>query len=321
MIMASSRPLGKIETLRQGLKDTTRPVLAMAAHNPLGAKLVAEAGFGAVWASGFELSASYGVPDAGILSMDTHLEMTRVMNEAQPLPVVADLDTGFGSAVNVAYVVPKYAAAGAAAVVIEDKDFPKESSLRASTNGDARAARQKLISLEEHAGKIAAAKGAAAMAAALAGSSTPLLVVARTEALIVGLGQEEALRRARAYVDAGADAILIHSKQTSPDEIESFCQAWPAAAADDDGGVPLVIVPTAYPQFSFAQAGALNKIGMVICGNHGVRSAVTAMRQTFARILKDGGLEAVEEQINPVSEIFALQGDAELREIEKRFVR
>ena len=105
--------------------DVYRPALAMAAHNPLAAKLAAAAGFDAIWGSGFELSASYAVPDANILSMDTHLDMMRAIGEVQDAPVIADLDTGYGNAVNVAYVVPRYAAAGVAAVVIEDKTFPR----------------------------------------------------------------------------------------------------------------------------------------------------------------------------------------------------
>src|SRR5580704_14381544 len=89
--------------------NVQRPALAMAAHNPLAAKLAATAGFDAIWGSGFELSASFAVPDASILSMNTHLEMMRAMCTAQDAPVIADLDTGFGNAVNVAYVVPQYA--------------------------------------------------------------------------------------------------------------------------------------------------------------------------------------------------------------------
>src|SRR5262245_56488485 len=106
--------------------DPGRPAIAMAAHNPLTAKIAAEAGFDAIWGSGFELSASYAVPDADILSVDTHLELMRAIGEVQDRPVIA----GYGNAVNVAYLVPRYAAAGVAAVVIEDKTFPKDSSLR-----------------------------------------------------------------------------------------------------------------------------------------------------------------------------------------------
>jgi phosphonopyruvate hydrolase len=277
--------------------DVHRPALAMAAHNPLAAKLAAAAGFDAIWGSGFELSASYAVPDANILSMGTHLEMMRAIGEVQDAPVIADIDTGFGNAVNVAYVVPRYRAAGVAAIVMEDKTFPKDSSLRAG-------GRQELVPIGEFQGKIEAAKAAAGGA----------LVVARTEALIAGLGQEEALLRGGAYAEAGADAVLIHSKQKTPDEILSFCQAW-------TGQVPLVLVPTSYPQLSFADVAALGKVGLIICGNHAIRAAVAAMRSTFRRILAEGGIAGVEGDIASVTEVFALQGDAHMRELEKAFLR
>jgi len=276
--------------------DVHHPAIAMAAHNPLAAKLAANAGFDAIWGSGFELSASFAVPDANILSMNTHLDMMRAIGAVQDAPVIADLDTGFGNAVNVAYVVPQYAAAGVAAVVVEDKTFPKDSSLRAG-------GRQELVPIEEFQGKIAAAK-----------ATGSVLVIARTEALIAGAGQDEALRRGAAYAEAGADAVLVHSKQKTPDEIVAFCKAWP-------GHVPLVLVPTAYPQLSFADIAALGKVGLVICGNHAIRAAVAAMQNVFRRILAEGGIAGVEKDIASVADVFALQGDARMRELEKEFLR
>ncbi len=277
--------------------DVSRPALAMAAHNPLVAKLAAEAGFDAIWGSGFELSASYAVPDANIVPMGTHLEMMRAIGEVQDAPVIADIDTGFGNAINVSYAVPRYAAAGAAAVVMEDKTFPKDSSLRAS-------GRQELVPVGEFQGKLAAAKAACG----------GMLVVARTEALIAGLGQDEALRRGAAYAEAGADAVLIHSKQKTPDEILAFCRAWP-------GTVPLVLVPTSYPQLSFADVAALGKVGLIICGNHAIRAAVAAMQDVFRRILAEGGIAGVEDRVATVAEVFALQGDAHVRTLERDFLR
>ena len=212
------------------------------------------------------------------------------------IPLIVDADTGFGNAVNVAYVVPQYAAAGVAAVVIEDKTFPKATSLRPG-------GRQELVPIAEFEGKIAAAKAAADM-----------VVIARTEALIAGRGQDEALRRGAAYAEAGADAVLIHSKQDTPDEILAFCRAWP-------GRVPLVLVPTSYPQLAFADIAALGKVGLIICGNHAIRSAVAAMQTTFRRILAEGGIAGVEKDIASVADVFALQGDARMRELEKKFLR
>src|SRR5204863_565976 len=107
-------------------------VRVMSAHNPLSARLAEEAGFDGIWASGFELSAAYGVPDASLLSFSQHLDMTRAMVEQTQIPMVADLDTGYGNAVNVLHVVGAYARAGCAAVVIDGNLFPKVTSLLAS---------------------------------------------------------------------------------------------------------------------------------------------------------------------------------------------
>jgi len=108
--------------------------------------LAAEAGFDAIWASGFELSAMYGVPDVSVLSMTQHLDMTRAMASARGIPVVADIDTGFGNAINVLYAVEQYERAGAAAIVMEDKSFPKVTSLIAG-------GRQDMVRIEEFHGQ------------------------------------------------------------------------------------------------------------------------------------------------------------------------
>ncbi|CUJ36993.1 Phosphonopyruvate hydrolase [Achromobacter xylosoxidans] len=277
------------------------PVLmhAMSAHNPLSAKLAAEAGFDAIWGSGFELSASHAVPDANILSAGLHLEMMRAIAAVVDVPVIADIDTGFGNAINVAYVVPQYEAAVVSAVVMEDKTFPKDTSLRAD-------GRQELVRVAEFQGKIEAACAAR--------RDADFCVIARTEALIAGLGQAEALARAAAYEAAGADAILIHSKQTTPDEVLAFIAAW-------SGRVPLVLVPTAYPQLREADIQALGKVGLVIYGNHAIRAAVGAMREVFARIRNDGGIHGVDAGLPTVRDIIDLQGDADMRELERRFLR
>ena len=276
-----------------------RLMTAMAAHNPLSARLAQDAGFGAIWGSGFELSASYAVPDANILSMGTHLEMMRAIASTVDIPLIADIDTGFGNAVNVSYVIPLYEAAGASAIVMEDKTFPKDTSLRAD-------GRQELVRIEEFQGKIDAACAAR--------RDPDFLIIARVEALIAGLGQEEALKRGLAYEQAGADAILIHSKQATPDQILSFVQAW-------TGKVPLVLVPTAYPQLTEADIAQLGKVGVVIYGNHAIRAAVGAMQAVFAQIRQDGGIQNVDAGLPSVKTIIGLQGDAHMRQIEARFLR
>ncbi|MCW2307660.1 isocitrate lyase/phosphoenolpyruvate mutase family protein [Rhodobium gokarnense] len=271
----------------------------MAAHDPLSAMLVEEAGFDGIWASGFEISAAMGLADISLVSMTEHLTNMRNMAARTSLPIVADIDTGYGNAINVLYTVEQFEAAGAAAVVIEDKMFPKVTSL---IDGG----RQDLLPIAEFQGKIEAALSVR--------KDPEFLIIARTEALIAGRGEREALERARAYQAAGADMILIHSKQKTPDEIESFIKAW-------DGKAKIVIVPTAYPQMTEARARSLEKIGILIYGNHAVRAAVTGMQKVFAQIITDGGIQNVNADIVPVSEIFRLQKMDEVKQNEKRFLR
>ena len=107
--------------------------------------------------------------------------------------------------------------------------------------------------------------------------------------------------------------ILIHSKQKTPDEVESFVRAW-------EGRVPLVIVPTAYPEMNEARIRALGKIAIVIYGNHAIRAAVTAMQEIFARILQDRGIHNVNSEIVPVEEIFRLQNMDQVNADERQFL-
>jgi phosphoenolpyruvate phosphomutase len=271
----------------------------MAAHSPLSARLAEEAGFDGLWASGFELSALYGLADASLLSLSQHLDMVRAMAGQTRLPIVADIDTGYGNAVNVDHVVREYERAGASSVVIEDKSFPKVTSLLAE-------GRQELVRIEEFAGKIQAALAAR--------QSPDFLIIARTEALIAGLGEDEALRRCRAYQHAGADMILVHSKSKTPDEIEHLVQRW-------DGVTPIVIVPTAYPDLTAERIAALGKIKMVIYGNHAIRASITAMQKVFATIVQERGIKAADREIVPVSEVFRLQRMDDVKRLEERFLR
>jgi phosphoenolpyruvate phosphomutase len=274
-------------------------VTLMSAHNPLSARLAEEAGFDGIWASGFELSAAYGVPDASLLSLTQHLDMTRAIAEQIAVPVVADIDTGYGNAINVLHVVAAYGATGSVAVVMEDKLFPKDTSLLAG-------GRQELVRIEEFQGKIEAAHAA--------GKAHDLLVIARTEALIADLGLDEALRRGAAYAEAGADLLLVHSKRKTPDEIVAFTERW-------QGPIPLTIVPTAYPDLTETKVRALGKIKIVIYANHAIRAAVSAMRGVFAQIRRDGGIHQVDKQIASVEDIFELQRVPAMKSAEKKYLR
>ncbi|MEH6631769.1 MAG: isocitrate lyase/phosphoenolpyruvate mutase family protein [Halopseudomonas aestusnigri] len=270
----------------------------MAAHSPLSARLAEEAGFDGIWASGFELSALYGLPDVSLISMTQHLDMTRAMAAQISLPIIADIDTGFGNAINVIHAVKEYERAGAAAVVIEDKSFPKVTSL-------VEGGRQDLVPIKEFQGKIASAIESR--------NCSDFLIIARTEALIAGLGEAEALERACAYEEAGADMILVHSKQDTPAEIDSFVRNW-------QGEVPIVIVPTSYPEMTEERALALGKIKVLIYGNHAIRASIQAMQQTFANIIKHSGAHNVGADIASVKEVFRLQKMDQVKESEGRYL-
>ncbi len=274
----------------------SKPILRIVgAHDGLGAKLIERNGFDGVWASGLEISASHGVPDANILSMTEHLTAASVMNDATLLPILCDCDTGYGNAANVMHMIKKYEAAGMAGVVIEDKCFPKTNSFIPG--------RQELSPMEEFMGKIEAAKNAQ--------KDSDFMVFARVEALIAGWGMEEALRRAYAYAEAGADGIVIHSKATSPEEIFSFSKQWTSR-------LPLVAIPTTYYQVT-AENLAKNRFQMVIYANQGIRASIRAMDETLASIARSGSTALVEEKIAPLKEVFEIQDMFKLKEVEKRF--
>ena len=271
----------------------------MAAHSPLSALLVEEAGFDGVWASGFELSALYGLPDNGLITMTQHLDMMRAMVGKTTLPIIADIDTGFGNASNVMYAIEEYERAGAAGVVMEDKSFPKTTSLAFEGRHD-------LVEVAEFQGKVEAAVAAR--------RDPDFLVIARTEALIAGLGEADALRRAQAYEEAGADLMFVHSRAKDPGEVESFVQRW-------SGRIPLVLVPTAYPEMNEGRIRASGKVGMVIYGNHGIRASVSAMRAVFRQVAEEGGIHGVQDRIASVDEIFRLQRMEERRKSAEPFLR
>ncbi len=283
----------------RALIETAAPVEAMGCHSPLSALLAVEAGFEAIWASGFELSALYGLPDAGLVSMSEHLDVTRRMVERTGGLVIADLDTGFGNAVNAAHASEAYARAGTAAIIIEDKTFPKMTSLIPG-------GRQELVRIEEYQGKLEAALQAR--------GDSGMMVMARTEALVAGADLKEALKRGQAYAEAGAEALLVHSKGPTRVEIDAFIEAWP-------GRVPLVVVPTAFPDFSRDDAKRRGKVGVLIYANHAIRASVKAMRDAFGAIRGAGTAQAAEGMIAPVSEIFELQDMDGLKRLETRYLR
>ena len=269
----------------------------MEAHNGLSAKIVEEAGFRGVWASGLSIAAALGVRDSNEASWTQVLEVVEFMSDATEVPIMFDGDTGFGNFNNARRLVRKLEQRGVAAICIEDKIFPKTNSfLDGST--------QRLADKVEFCGKIKAAKDTQ--------NDPDFSVVARLEGFIAGHSLDEVLDRADAYLDAGADALLVHSKKETPEEIAAFVEAW-------DRTCPIVIVPTTYHQVPveiFRQMG----ISLAIWANHTLRSSIQAMQTTVRKIYETQSIGELDGEIAPLSEVFRLQDTKELSDAEKRYL-
>jgi phosphoenolpyruvate phosphomutase len=279
------------------LLQSNSVVVLMEAHNGLSAKLAQEAGFEALWGSGLSISAALGVRDNNEASWTQVLEVLEFMADASGLPLLLDGDTGYGNFNNVRRLVKKLEQRNVAGVCLEDKLFPKTNSF---IDGD----RQALAEIAEFCGKLHAAKDTQL--------DPDFVVVARTEAFIAGWGLEEALMRATAYAEAGADAILVHSKRKDSSDIMAFMKHW-------DNRVPVVIVPTMYPSEpieNFVRTGVWN----FIFANHSVRTVVTALQRNLRMLRNTLDLMSIENDIVPVSEVFRLQDVQELKNSEARYL-
>ncbi|BCU81868.1 hypothetical protein JIR001_16510 [Polycladomyces abyssicola] len=288
------------------MKKTTRlremissknPDFIMEAHNGLSAKIVEEVGFEGIWASGLSISASLGVRDNNEASWTQVLDVLEFMSDATSIPILLDGDTGYGNFNNARRLVKKLEQRNIAGVCIEDKLFPKTNSF---INGES----QPLADVEEFCGKIKAMKDTQL--------DDDFVVVTRVEAFIAGWGLKEALRRAEAYRQSGADAILIHSKRSDITEIEAFMKEW-------NGRHPVVIVPTKYyttPTYRFHELG----VNLVIWANHNVRASIDAMKKISRQIYQEKSLIGVEGNVATVDEIFRLQGAEELQAAEKKYL-
>ena len=283
----------KSELLRKDLES--KSILKVGgAFDAMSAKLVEFYGFDAVWAGSFAISATHAVPDASILTMTEFFDAASNMAETCKIPVIADCDTGYGGPSNVSHMVRKYENAGIAAICIEDKTFPKQNSLLENGQND-------LISEKEFVAKIIAAKEAK--------QDKNFMIIARVEALISGTGMDEALKRATAYEKAGADAILIHSKKKTPEEIFKFADLW-------EGELPIVVVPTTYDTVKIDELVS-HKIKMIIYANQTLRAAHASMSRVLKQMIKSNSINEIKEEISSMEDIFNLQEMYDVKTKEK----
>lgn len=269
----------------------------MEAHNGLTARIVAETGFRGIWASGLTISASQAKRDANELTSTEVFEIWERMCDAVNIPMLVDADTG-GVDFNAARtLISKCERIGVAGICLEDQKWPKQNSLMDG--------RQKLADVKEHSMKIRAMRDTA--------KDSDFVIVARLESFIAGTGLQDALERANAYIEAGADAILVHSKKSDDSEIESFIREF-------NNRVPIVIVPTKYYTTPTEKFRSMN-VSIVIWANHLLRAAIPVMQNTAMQIFKEETLINVEDTVATVKEIFRLQNDDELRKAEEIYLK
>ena len=276
------------------LLDNQPIVKVCGAYDAMSAKLVELSGFDAVWAGSFAISAIHNVPDASILTMTEFFTAASNMANACEIPVIADCDTGYGDATNVRYMVKKYENAGIAGICIEDKTFPKQNSLLEGGNNQ-------LLSEKDFAAKILAANEAK--------QNKAFTIIARIEALISGIGIEQALKRAYAYEKAGADLILIHSKKITPEEIFEFSDSW-------KGSAPLVVIPTTYYSVNVDEL-IEHKIKMVIYANQTLRAAHFALSKLLKQMKNANNMSQLQNQMSSMEDIFKLQEMHDMKSQEK----
>jgi 2,3-dimethylmalate lyase len=271
------------------------PVLVPGCYDALSARLVEEAGFPAVYMTGFGSSASrLGSPDVGLMTMPEMVDNARRIVNAVAIPVIADADTGYGNPLNVIRTVREYESAGVDAIHLEDQVMPKKCGHMDD---------KQLIPAAEMAAKVAAAVDAR--------RSPDLLIIARTDARAVE-GLEAALERARLYREMGADVLFVEAPQ-SVEEIEAVGRAFPS--------VPLL--------FNYAEGGKtppvshdlLRELGfkLIIFPISTLLAATAAMRAVLAQIRADGTPLNAMPHLVPFNEFLDFIGLPEVREVERRF--
>ena len=286
--------MNKTTLLHNLLQDTKQVSIIMEAHNGLSARIAEASGAESIWASGLTISASQGLRDANELSWTQVLGILEPMANATNIPILVDGDTGYGNFNNARIFVKKLLAIGIAGVVFEDKTFPKLNSFVD--------AKHQLADIGEFCGKIKACKDAI--------PDQDFCIVARTEALIANLGMKEAICRATQYIDAGADAVVIHSKKTTPIEILEFCKKWQQKA-------PVLIIPTKYEAKPLSQYANLG-ITAAIFANHLMRASIKAMRDISRQIMKHH--QSTNLDIATLDELFKLTRMQDLLDDEQKYL-
>jgi 2-methylisocitrate lyase-like PEP mutase family enzyme len=283
-----------ISELRRLLKGDDL-IIAPGAYDGLTARLVAAAGFSVVYATGAGISNSqFGLADVGLITMSEMLDQVRKMVGAVEVPVIADIDTGYGNAVNLYRTVREFMRAGVAAVQIEDQVIPKKCGHFAG---------KQLIPFEEAVLKIRAAVEAR--------GDSDLVIIARTDAIAVA-GFPEAMRRARAYHEAGADALFVEAPR-SKDELAEIGRSLPGVKIANivEGGLTPIV-----PAKDLAAMG----FRLAIYANLVLRSSVKAIQGSLAHLRATGDSEGILGNMITMEERARVTQKEHLDSLERRFV-
>ncbi len=242
--------------------------------------------FDAMWVSSLCDSTAKGKPDIELVDMTSRFRTIDDIMEVTTKPIIFDGDTG-GLAEHFVYTVRSLERMGVSAVIIEDKIGLKKNSLFGSE------VEQTQDTVEHFCAKIAAGKKIQL--------TDDFMIIARIESLILDRGMDDALRRAHAYVAAGADGIMIHSRKKSPDEILAFCDAFRSV----NKTTPIVVVPTSFNTITESELHA-HGVNIVIYANQLTRSAFPAMQQTASDILRYHRAKEVDDRLMPIKDIITL---------------
>nr|WP_308309683.1 isocitrate lyase/phosphoenolpyruvate mutase family protein [Streptomyces sp. CHD11] len=259
-----------------------RPLRAIGAASAVAAKVAVETGFHALWVSGLEVSTALGLPDENVLGprdlADTVLALTRTA----ALPVIVDIDNAGGTPATARRFAADLSRAGAAALCLEDSAYPKVNSFALHRS-------QALARIETVTEQLTAMRDVA---------STRVALIARTETLICGGSVTEAVERAAAYADCGADAVLIHSKDPTGQQALATAAAW-------TGTVPLVTVPTAFAHLAPDDLGTAG-FALAIYANQLSRAALAAMRRAATSFQTTGSFTADGTPLSDVADLLQI---------------
>ena len=242
--------------------------------------------FDAMWVSSLCDSTAKGKPDIELVDMTSRFRTIDDIMEVTTKPIIFDGDTG-GLTEHFVYTVRSLERMGVSAVIIEDKKGLKKNSLFGTE------VEQTQATIEEMSAKIAAAKKAQL--------TDDFMIIARIESLILEKGMEDALARAFAFVKAGADGIMIHSRKKDPAEIVTFCDLFRA----EDKTTPIVVVPSSFNTITEDELAA-HGVNIVIYANQLTRSAFPAMQKTAEDILKYHRAKEVDDRLMPIKQIITL---------------